>query len=96
MCSAIWAAPFWLLFGPTLAVAQEGPDRFRTMLDSVVPGLLAEHEVPGLIIAYLHDGVPALTTGYGFVDPSRSEEVSGQRFDDFMRATVFEPNLMTA
>ena len=70
MCSALWAAPFWLLFGPTLAVAQEGPDRFRTMLDSVVPGLLAEHEVPGLVVAYLHDGVPALTTGYGFVDPS--------------------------
>ena len=60
----------WLLFGPTLAAAQEGPARFRTLLDSVAPGLLAEHEVTGLVIAYLHDGVPALTTGYGFVDPS--------------------------
>lgn len=59
-----------LLVGPTLAAAQEGQGRFQTMLDSVAPGLLAEHEVAGLVIAYLHDGVPALATGYGFVDPS--------------------------
>ena len=59
----------WLLFGPTPAAAQEGPDRFRTILDSVAPGLLAEHEVAGLVIAYLRDGIPAFTTGYGFVDP---------------------------
>ena len=65
-----WATALWLLVGPTLAAAQEGPDRFQTMLDSVAPGLLAEHEVAGLVIAYLHDGVPALATGYGFVDPS--------------------------
>ena len=70
VCSALWAAPFWLLFGTTLAAAQEGPDRFRTLLDLVVPALLAEHEVPGLVVAYLHDGVPAWTTAYGFADPS--------------------------
>ncbi|MDE2805378.1 MAG: serine hydrolase [Gemmatimonadota bacterium] len=66
----------WLLIGPTLAAAQEGPDRFRAMLDSVAPGLLAEHEVAGLVIAYLHDGVPVLTTGYGFVDPSSGQAMT--------------------
>ncbi len=66
----------WLLIGPTVAAAQEGPDRFRTMLDSVAPGLLAEHEVAGLVIAYLDDGVPALTTGYGFVDPSSGQAMT--------------------
>lgn len=71
-----WATTMWLLIGPTLATAQEGPDRFRTLLDSVAPGLLAEHEVPGLVIAYLHDGVPALTTGYGFVDPSSGQAMT--------------------
>ena len=34
-----------------------------------MPALLAEHEVPGLIVAYLHDGVPAFAKGYGLADP---------------------------
>lgn len=66
---ALWTIPVWLLAGPTLAVAQEGSDRFRIMVDSVVPGLLAEHEVPGLVVAYLRDGVPGFSTGYGLADP---------------------------
>ena len=71
-----WATTMWLLIAPTLAVAQERPDRFRTLLDSVAPGLLAEHAVAGLVVAYLHDGVPALTTGYGFVDSSSGQAMT--------------------
>ena len=53
---------------------QEEADGFRTLLDSIAPALLAEHEVPGLIVAYLYDGLPSFTKGYGFADPS-SERV---------------------
>lgn len=69
-CGVLWITPVCLVFAPTPATPQEGPDHFRTLLDSVAPVLLAEHEVPGLIVAYLHDGVPALTKGYGVADPS--------------------------
>lgn len=68
--SALRTMPVCLVAGSTLAVAQEEPDRFQTVLDSVVPRLLVENEVPGLVVAYLHGGVPAVTMGYGLADPS--------------------------
>lgn len=53
-----------VLFSPGLVQASD-TDPFSGALDESLPGLLAEYQVPGAVVAYIKDGEVAWTQAYG-------------------------------
>jgi CubicO group peptidase (beta-lactamase class C family) len=48
----------------------EGPDDFAAVMAEQIPGLLAQHHVPGAVAAYIQDGAVTWTHAYGIADLS--------------------------
>lgn len=46
-------------------------DELRGMMDSIVPGAMADRQIPGAVLVVVRDGRVVLSRGYGFADVER-------------------------
>lgn len=70
-------ALLYLLFTANFNLAQHDAPDFHAALDAIAPGLLVEHRVPGLSVAYLENGIPKVTIGYGFAaEPASNKRMT--------------------
>lgn len=68
--------------GAPAPVVTRGPD-FAARLDSLVPALLAEHNVPGLAVAVVENGRVAFTRGYGLADRASNRPMTPRTLLNF-------------
>lgn len=80
---ALLALTMCWFFGSVLAVGGPGeaapapsPDTLRTFFDARVPGLLADHGVPGASVAVVSYDGSRFISGYGIADRSTGREVT--------------------